>query len=588
MNASPSFDKLEQLIKNNQLRLVFLLGLARGGTTATEKFLYERLPFDAQVNEPSLLGPPAAGVSRAEATFARVLAAVEAVDAAVATVVVKEVTNKVLPAMVPLWARLARWWIIVIRSPCLQFESRLKSMLDRVDSGALEAFGVSPDARALRVHGEVVVEAHNDATWREAWAAMKAARDFSRLGPGALLQMDGGAALEARVRARVFGGRVDAPPKRAFDVCAQRAAWSDDDWRKWYGAPCFEKVLKSRAIEAVSKSPMRLSAFPACARPALRRAARAYGRLLLADGRGMPPPPRATRASTCVQIKSTTRLQCVDALHDLVTAECHRAYGADAAGDLAVASLDALDRGGEAPPRFVPELAFAGLVLVAQALMVLQCVPAYVRDALARPRPSGSASSRPKTLSVVVPAHNEARGSELLDVRRGPGPALAAGAAAATGDAVLFLHGDTRPPLAYDALVLAALAEPGTTLAAFGFALDGSSGRPALAAVELGAHVRSTYLELPWGDQGLALSKATLADLGGVARMPLLEDLDLALRARKRGRVVTLREAALTSPRRFLKAGILKTNALNALTLLWWHVGATPEQLFRLYYGRPR
>ena len=102
----------------------------------------------------------------------------------------------------------------------------------------------------------------------------------------------------------------------------------------------------------------------------------------------------------------------VDALHDLVTAECHRAYGADAAGDLAVASLDALDRGGEAPPRFVRELAFAGLVLVAQALMVLQCVPAYVRDALARPRPSGSASSRPKTLSVVVPAHNEARGLE--------------------------------------------------------------------------------------------------------------------------------------------------------------------------------
>ena len=102
----------------------------------------------------------------------------------------------------------------------------------------------------------------------------------------------------------------------------------------------------------------------------------------------------------------------VDALHDLVTAECHRAYGAEAAGDLAVASLDALDRGGEAPPRFARELAFAGLVLVAQALMVLQCVPAYVRDALARPRPSGSASSRPKTLSVVVPAHNEARGLE--------------------------------------------------------------------------------------------------------------------------------------------------------------------------------
>ena len=198
-------------------------------------------------------------------------------------------------------------------------------------------------------------------------------------------------------------------------------------------------------------------------------------------------------------------------------------------------------------------------------------------DTAATARAFGAAVDASKARVAVVESTSDA----------GRGPALAAGAAAATGDAVLFLHGDTRPPLAYDALVLAALAEPGTALAAFGFALDGSSGRPALAAVELGAHVRSTYLELPWGDQGLAVSKRTLARLGGVADIPLLEDVDLVLRARRAGEVTVLDGApARTSPRRFLRAGVLKSNAINALTLLWWHVGATPTQLFRLYYGK--
>ena len=68
------------------------------------------------------------------------------------------------------------------------------------------------------------------------------------------------------------------------------------------------------------------------------------------------------------------------------------------------------------------------------------------------------------------------------------------------------------------------------------------------------------------------------------SRVPLDRSV---LRARRAGEVTVLDGApARTSPRRFLRAGVLKSNAINALTLLWWHVGATPTQLFRLYYGK--
>ena len=81
------------------------------------------------------------------------------------------------------------------------------------------------------------------------------------------------------------------------------------------------------------------------------------------------------------------------------------------------------------------------------------------------------------------------------------------------------------------------------------------------------------------------MTRATLDAVGGVRPLPLLEDVDLVLRARKRGRVVTLDERAATSPRRFERLGALKANALNAAVLFWWHLGATPGQLFALYYG---
>ena len=135
--------------------------------------------------------------------------------------------------------------------------------------------------------------------------------------------------------------------------------------------------------------------------------------------------------------------------------------------------------------------------------------------------------------------------------------------------------------------MLDALADPSTSLAAFGYRLaPGARGGGLWAsAVEAGARSRAAWLELPWGDQGLSLTTATLRRLGGVKAVPLLEDVDLVLRARAAGRVRVLAADAETSPRRFDALGACRANAATALVLLWWHFGATPGQLFSMYYG---
>ena len=70
--------------------------------------------------------------------------------------------------------------------------------------------------------------------------------------------------------------------------------------------------------------------------------------------------------------------------------------------------------------------------------------------------------------------------------------------------------------------------------------------------------------------------------------MPLLEDVDLVLRARRFGRVRVLDAPAETSPRRFDALGVVRSSLVDALTLLWWHCGATPAQCWWLYYGVSR
>ena len=180
----------------------------------------------------------------------------------------------------------------------------------------------------------------------------------------------------------------------------------------------------------------------------------------------------------------------------------------------------------------------------------------------------------------------------------GRGPAINAGVRAARGDGVLvFVHADTRLPARAPALVRDALGrERACVLCAFRFATDRDEARAlggvaALGVMEATVNLRSRWYELPFGDQALAIGAKRLRELGGFPDFPILEEYELVCRVRRLGaagggRIRTLPERAVCSPRRWARRGVWRTNLVNQLVMLWYRFGATPRQIFRFYYGK--
>jgi uncharacterized protein len=174
-------------------------------------------------------------------------------------------------------------------------------------------------------------------------------------------------------------------------------------------------------------------------------------------------------------------------------------------------------------------------------------------------------------------------GATVMTVAGGRAAQQNAAAAAATGRHLLFLHADTLPPEGYPELIRRALDCPATVAGAFRFRTDGEGA--AMRLIEWGAAVRSAFFRWPYGDQGLFLEKRVFDELAGFAALPIMEDFDLVRRLRRRGRVVTLREAAVTSARRWERLGVPRTTLRNQTMIAGFFAGVSPERLARLYRG---
>ena len=164
-------------------------------------------------------------------------------------------------------------------------------------------------------------------------------------------------------------------------------------------------------------------------------------------------------------------------------------------------------------------------------------------------------------------------GAKVMTVTTGRGAQLAAGAEAARGDWLLFLHGDTR-------------LSDGWWQAAKGF-MDGSeSGEddasPAARRLEAVVDWRCRLLGLPYGDQGLLISRASYNDLGGFRPLPLMEDVEFV--RRMGGKHLTKLDAhAITSAARYRRDGYLRRSLRNVTCLMLYFLGLPPRSLVRLY-----
>jgi rSAM/selenodomain-associated transferase 2 len=175
-----------------------------------------------------------------------------------------------------------------------------------------------------------------------------------------------------------------------------------------------------------------------------------------------------------------------------------------------------------------------------------------------------------------------AAGARIILAAPGRGTQLAAGAARSTGQWFLFLHADCRPEPGWVDAVEVFLAAPQAAGRAGYFALVLDDPAPAARRLERIVAWRCRALALPYGDQGLLISRALYDAVGGYAPLPLMEDVDLVRRL-GRHRLARIGGRCVASARRYRHDGYWRRPLRNLFCLALYFAGLPPERILRLY-----
>lgn len=173
-------------------------------------------------------------------------------------------------------------------------------------------------------------------------------------------------------------------------------------------------------------------------------------------------------------------------------------------------------------------------------------------------------------------------GAHVVTAPSGRGQQLATGAAAGEAPWLFFLHADSQPTEGWADAVGRFAADPASEDRAAYFRLRLDSPDPRARRLERLVGWRSRTLGLPYGDQGLILSRPLYRRLGGFAELPLMEDVDLMRRIGRR-RLVPLAADMITSARRYERDGWLLRPLRNLSCLALYFVGVPPHLIQRLY-----
>ena len=173
------------------------------------------------------------------------------------------------------------------------------------------------------------------------------------------------------------------------------------------------------------------------------------------------------------------------------------------------------------------------------------------------------------------------RFGRVLISRRGRATQMNAGAAAARGEVLIFLHADTRlPDDAFD-VIERALASPKVAGGAFRVCFNCHlwSYRLVASITNLRSRARTIFT----GDQAYFVRATSFRAVGGFPDQPLMEDLEIILRLRKIGKVVLLPQYVTTSARRHEKIGLLRSVLFMWYLRTLYKFGVSPVQLQRMY-----
>jgi rSAM/selenodomain-associated transferase 2 len=215
----------------------------------------------------------------------------------------------------------------------------------------------------------------------------------------------------------------------------------------------------------------------------------------------------------------------------------------------------------------------AGIVATLQALS-----PLRVRGAEVVVVDGGS---RDRTSALARPLCDR-----LMSAPRGRASQMNAGAGAARGDVLLFLHADTCLPADADRLVLDGLARNGRAWGRFDVRIDGR--HPLFPLIAATMNLRSRLTGIATGDQAIFAERTAFAAVGGYPDIALMEDIVLSRRLKRLGRPLCLSARALTSGRRWETHGVVRTILTMWRLRLAFYLGAEPATLASSYGYVPR
>ena len=174
-------------------------------------------------------------------------------------------------------------------------------------------------------------------------------------------------------------------------------------------------------------------------------------------------------------------------------------------------------------------------------------------------------------------------GATWIEGQEGRGTQMKAGAELARGDWLLFVHADTWLSIDWPDVVGAHLHSKPEKAGAF--QLQFRSGVRRARIVEALTNWRARTFGLPYGDQGLLISRKLYDEVGGFAQVPLMEDV-MIVRKIGKARIVELPARAATSGQKQERDGWFGRSLRNLWLLFRFSRGATPEQLAKAYYGK--
>lgn len=174
-------------------------------------------------------------------------------------------------------------------------------------------------------------------------------------------------------------------------------------------------------------------------------------------------------------------------------------------------------------------------------------------------------------------------GATVYTTERGRARQLNFGSAKASGEVFLFLHGDTLLPKDFATRVQEVI-DAGARAGAFQFATDDHSAT--MRWMARWANRRSRWLGMPYGDQGLFVTKDLFRAMGGFAEWPIMEDFDFVRRLRRVESIRIVDDAVTTSARRWQRLGPWRTMMRNQLIVIAWYLGVSPHRLAAYYHKR--